>query len=102
MTEILAAVIATIASPEGIYGLGWLFAVAEAIFIIRQLKTENEVVSALRAELKDLQKIHNDQLLAEKENRLVDLKSIISDYKSVLDKISRNLSRLGKGGGKDV
>jgi len=102
MSEILTAVISTIASPEGIYGLGWLIAVAEAIFIVRQLKTENEVVSALRAEVRELQRIHHEALLAERESRIADLKSIVADYKSVLDKISRNLARLGgKGGPKD-
>lgn len=101
MSEILTAVISTIASPEGIYGLGWLIAVAEAIFIIRQLKTENEVVTNLREEVKELQKIHHEALLAERESRIMDLKTIITDYKAVLDKISKNLARLGGRGGKD-
>lgn len=102
MSEILTAIISTIASPEGIYGLGWLVAVAEAIFIVRQLKTENEVTAALRAEVKELQQIHNAALLAERESRIMDLKSIVADYKAVLDKISKNLARLGGKGGKDV
>jgi hypothetical protein len=96
MTEILAAVISTIASPEGVYGLGWLFAVAQAVWIIKRMNTENEIVKELRAEVRELQKIHTDALLAERDQRLADLKFIIADYKAVLERISRNLSKLGK------
>lgn len=97
MAEILAALIEALKSPDTILTLGWLLAIGEGIFIAKRLNTESEVVKELRDELKQLQATHTAALIAEKENRIADLRELVETYKATLERISRSISKLGGG-----
>jgi uncharacterized membrane protein YccC len=83
-----------IVGAMGVAGLGWLVAAVLAAKLWSLLREERVTEDALRAKLEELQRLHNESIVALQEKRIEDLKGINLRYDTTARAILSALKKL--------
>jgi hypothetical protein len=93
MELLFAAIIKAAVALGPIGGLGWLFAIAMALFIIREIRGESKSEIKLRNKIESLNTLHAAALAAQYEHRINDLKTIAAQYDQTVKEVLSALRR---------